>query len=115
MEQIPLANRLDEQRVVATRPTGSRRRRDEQAERRDLARRLDVGRDHGVLDPQLVGEQRQRLLGGDLGDRGSLAAAAQPHPNASPNASPATARVRSIDASSWASETNQASNCDGGG
>jgi hypothetical protein len=41
--------------------------------------------------------------------------APDPQANASSNASAAADAVCSIDASSWARETNQASNCDAGG
>ena len=106
VEEVALADRLDHQRVLAGRPRrGARRRR---AGRGRLLDRVDhVRRDRRLLRraaaPRAQRERRRAGLERSL-IRGLARATRRPLRGCG----------RSL-ASSWASETNQASNCEGGG
>src|SRR5207247_3346929 len=124
VQEVALAHRLDHQRVLPGILGGPGARGHQQAEGRYRVGLDDVGRDDRVLLAKLLGERPERVC--RLGCEPShgvarLPACDAPHlrihvyTNAAPKASAAASTVRSMAASSWASETNQASNWEGGG
>ena len=103
VEQVALADRLDDERVLAGR-RGRAGRRGEQAE---------AGRSAGSTTWAEIGVV---LAARSCAARACEArAAGSRRSSASSSDSAAASSVRSIAASSWARETNQASNCEGGG
>src|SRR5262249_26472256 len=104
-------HRLDHLGVLARRGGGAWAGGGDQAQLRRGARRDHVRSDRRVLGAQLLGERGEGLLRRRAVPFLSHGVVR----NSSSRASAVAARVRSTLASLWARETNQASNCDGGG
>ena len=98
--EVPLDDRLDEQRVGPLAAGGARPGRREGAERPVVAPHVgDGGGDQPAVGAERVGQPVERLLGHAI----------------SAKAAAATSSVRVTCAGVCASDGNQASNCDGGG
>ena len=106
MEEVALADGLDDERVLRGGRDSPGPRGSQQPELRLRSRIDDVRRDRSVLLAQPFGEAVQRV---------ASRRSAGLHLSASSIDAAAASRVRSIASSSWASETNHASNCEGGG
>ena len=123
--EVALADELDDGGIGAGAPGAARPGGGEQPERRLDPGLGHVGGDHRSLLAQLGGEVGKRVLraGGLDGVHAQKINAVAGwithrrigQERASAKQSAAASQVLSIASSSWASETNQASNCDGGG
>ena len=109
MQEVALADRLDDERDVLAAAGGPRPGRGERPERRIAVGRqprrgaVERGGQQAALVADRAGEPAQRVLRRDA------------HAGSEANAAAAASTVRSTCSGPWASDGNHASNCDGGG